>query len=96
MRCRQMQATLLDLFTREPATAEQHRHLETCGRCAQQLQALRNTLDLLDEWRAPREVSPFFMSRLRVHMREQASAPLLSYRRFGAWALAACFALGYS
>lgn len=89
-----MQATLLDLVTGEHATVEQYRHLEICARCARRLQALRSTFDLLDEWRAPRDVSPFFMPRLLAHLRELSVAPLISHRRFAAWALGSCAVLG--
>jgi hypothetical protein len=56
----------------DPAVAE---HVRQCPACAQELESLRQTMALLDEWKAP-EPSPYFLTRLGAHVREeQGKAP---------------------
>jgi hypothetical protein len=45
-------------------------HLQTCAGCAEKLEEFRQTMTLLDEWRAP-EPSPYFDVRLQAHLREE-------------------------
>src|SRR5262249_20144022 len=45
-------------------------HVRECGACAQELESLRKTMNLLDEWEAP-EPSPYFLTRLRAHVKEE-------------------------
>ena len=45
-------------------------HLATCAACAQEVAALRRTMDLMDEWQAPAP-SPYFSARLHTRMREE-------------------------
>ena len=54
--------------------ASVNEHLRACASCAEELESIRKTMALLDEWRAP-EPSPYFDSRLRARMREAAAAP---------------------
>ena len=49
-------------------------HLSACAKCAQELESMRRTMALLDEWQAP-EPSPYFDSRLRARVREAAAEP---------------------
>jgi hypothetical protein len=44
-------------------------HVRECANCAGELESLRKTMVLLDEWEAP-EPSPYFLTRLRAHVRE--------------------------
>jgi anti-sigma factor RsiW len=53
-------------------------HLESCPACATELTSLRRTMTLLEEWQTP-EPSPYFNTRLRARLREQAAAPAASW-----------------
>ncbi len=53
-------------------TADEGKHLESCGACAAELKALRSTMAVLDEWQVP-EPSPYFDVRLQARLREQMS-----------------------
>src|SRR5271167_1412237 len=54
------------------ASPDVQEHLRNCATCAHELASLRQTMALLDEWRAP-QPSPYFSSRLRARVREEAS-----------------------
>jgi anti-sigma factor RsiW len=56
----------------DAATPEVNDHLQTCAGCAGKLNEFRQTMALLDEWRAP-EPSPYFEVRLRARLREEAA-----------------------
>ncbi len=49
-------------------------HLRTCSTCAERLRGMQRTMALLDEWTAPNP-SPYFDSRLRARLREEAARP---------------------
>jgi hypothetical protein len=72
-RCQNELATLL-LDPANPAAAAVQAHVNDCATCAAELNALRATMGLLDEWRAP-EPSPFFDTRLHARLREEDAAP---------------------
>ena len=55
-------------------TAEESKHVESCGGCAEQMKAIRQTMAVLDEWQAP-EPSPYFDVRLRARLREEMAKP---------------------
>src|SRR5512146_2009920 len=55
------------------ASAETQVHLRECPQCATQLENLRRTLALLEEWQAP-EPSPYFDTRLNARLREEMAA----------------------
>jgi hypothetical protein len=55
-------------------TADEGKHLESCGTCAEELKAMRATMALLDEWQAP-EPSPYFDTRLQARLREEMAKP---------------------
>src|ERR1017187_6691226 len=55
-------------------TADESKHLESCGTCAEELKAMRATMALLDEWQAP-EPSPYFDTRLQARLREEMARP---------------------
>ena len=92
MNCERFRDQMLDAL-QGTTPAELEEHARACGACAQKLAALKQTAALLEEWPAP-EVSPYFDSRLRARLREQATAPV------GWWAwlrkpvLAAALTLG--
>jgi anti-sigma factor RsiW len=49
-------------------------HLASCGACARKLEEFRQTMALLDEWKAP-EPSPYFDVRLQARLREEMAKP---------------------
>jgi anti-sigma factor RsiW len=97
MNCNQVRDHMLDLNrTAGALPAEAEAHVRACPDCAGELAALRRTMSLLDEWKAP-EVSPYFDSRLAARLREEAARPrgLLGWLeiRWQPAALAAALAL---
>ncbi|HZQ94375.1 MAG TPA: hypothetical protein VFA67_05150 [Candidatus Sulfotelmatobacter sp.] len=75
MKCEEIRERMLDLAAGlgEPTAAESH-HLASCGSCAAQWKAMRETMTLLDEWQVP-EPSPFFDVRLQARLREEMAQP---------------------
>jgi anti-sigma factor RsiW len=71
MNCKEFHDQLLDLAS-GTAAPEAQAHAVACSACAAQLASLRQTMSLLDEWSAPADVSPYFMTRLRARVREEA------------------------
>src|SRR3981081_4940558 len=63
------------------ATAEQKSHLADCAACGAKLEEIRQSMALLDEWRAP-EPSPYFDVRLQAHLREEMSKPQTGWRQW--------------
>ena len=59
--------------------ADETKHLETCALCAENFQAMRATMALLDEWQTP-EPSPFFDVRLQARLREEIARPQAGWR----------------
>lgn len=55
-------------------TPEIGRHLAGCGACTGKMEEFRQTLALLDEWKAP-EPSPYFDVRLQARLREEMAKP---------------------
>ena len=84
MNCREFQQELLDLAAGQPAAGEAQLHLASCAACAAELSSFRQTMAVLDEWTAPADTSPYFMTRLRARLREEqehAPAGWLSWFR---------------
>jgi anti-sigma factor RsiW len=78
MNCKDVRENLIELLAEtspvaghraDPAVTE---HVRQCPACAQELESLRKTMSLLDEWKAP-EPSPYFLTRLGAHVREEQS-----------------------
>jgi hypothetical protein len=63
------------------ATADDGKHLETCGACAEELKAMRATMALLDEWQIP-EPSPYFDVRFQARLREEMAKPAASWLHY--------------
>ncbi len=78
MTCKDAHEYLLDAAQGSAADPGLEEHLCSCASCAQQLQSLRQTMTLLDEWEAP-EPSPYFDSRLHARVREVAAAAAPSW-----------------
>ncbi len=55
-------------------TPEISGHLAGCSACAGKMSEFRETMALLDEWRAP-EPSPYFDVRLQARLREEMTRP---------------------
>lgn len=91
MNCERFRELMLDAL-QGPAAAELEQHVRACSACAQELAALRQTSALLDEWPAP-EASPYFDSRLRARLREEAAVPTGWWARLQRPALAVSLTL---
>ena len=95
MNCKDVRAHFFDLLSGEPVPAHVAGHVPSCPECARELESLRSTLAMLDEWKAPSDVSPYFMTRLMARVREESPAPRPNW--FFAWvrkpALAASLAV---
>ncbi len=63
------------------ATADQKQHLAGCAACGAKLEEIRQSMALLDEWRAP-EPSPYFDVRLQAHLREELNKPQTGWRQW--------------
>src|SRR4051794_26709503 len=77
MNCNNVRENFFDVLAGEQAAPEVLAHLRQCNACTQELEGLRGTMALLDEdeWEVP-EPSPYFLTRLRAHVREeQQKAP---------------------
>jgi hypothetical protein len=75
MKCNEIHDWMPDVAAgfSEP-TADESKHLESCGACAQQLKEMRATMTLLDGWQAP-EPSPYFDVRFQARLREEMAMP---------------------
>jgi len=75
MKCENIREEMMETLLSGPeaASPEVQEHLQSCAACAQELASFRQTMALLDEWQAP-EPSPYFSSRLRARVREEAAA----------------------
>lgn len=75
MKCDELREKMPDVAAglSEP-TADESSHLASCNACAEQLNAMRSTMALLDEWQAP-EPSQYFDVRLQARLREEMAKP---------------------
>jgi hypothetical protein len=75
MRCEEIREMMPDLASGLMGmTPEIGGHLAGCGVCAGKMEEVRQTMALLDEWRAP-EPSPYFDVRLQARLREEIAKP---------------------
>lgn len=100
MKCGKYREEMMEAVLSGPelATSAVSQHLAECAECAQEVASLRETMNLLDEWRAP-EPSPYFSVRLKARLREEQAehkAGWLAWLRRPAvvTAAAALFAVG--
>src|SRR5262245_59493286 len=74
MNCKDVRENLIELLAEAPdappADPKIAEHVRQCNDCAHELDALRQTMALMDEWEAP-EPSPYFLVRLNAHVREE-------------------------
>lgn len=75
MKCEEIREMMPDLASGMVGiTPEISGHLAGCGACAGKMEEFRQTMALLDEWRAP-EPSPYFDVRLQARLREEMAKP---------------------
>src|SRR5512147_448589 len=72
MQCTEIREHLFDLMVGEAVTPEVKAHFAACPACSSELDSMNKTMALLDEWKAPEDTSPYFMTRLRARVREEA------------------------
>jgi hypothetical protein len=70
MNCNEVRENLIELLAEGYGDPAVTAHVRQCGTCTQELESLRKTMALLDEWEAP-EPSPYFLTRLRAHVKEE-------------------------
>ena len=71
MKCNEIRELMPDLAAGFSAvTPEINEHLKGCGECEAKLNAFRQTMAMLDEWKAP-EPSPYFDTRFQARLREE-------------------------
>ena len=83
MTCNDVRENLIELLTDGPADPKVTAHVGQCSACTEELALMRKTMALLDEWEAP-EPSPYFLTRLRAHVkeeREKAPASMFGWLR---------------
>jgi anti-sigma factor RsiW len=83
MNCKDVRENLIELLTDGPADPQVTAHVGQCSACTEELASMRKTMALLDEWEAP-EPSPYFLTRLRAHVkeeREKAPASMFGWLR---------------
>ncbi len=97
MQCNEFRDHLLDLAIGAAISADVQEHARSCQACASEVTSLQRTMSLLDEWQAPQDTSPYFMTRLRARIREEAerapTAGWLSWFRKPALALSTAILL---
>jgi hypothetical protein len=75
MNCRDVREQLLEVAVEGgPASPEIQSHCSVCDPCALELQQMKRTMALLDEWQAP-EPSPYFDVKLQARLREEQQKP---------------------
>ena len=70
MNCNDVRENLIELLTNGPADPQVKAHVSQCSACTEELGSMRKTMALLDEWESP-EPSPYFLTRLRAHVKEE-------------------------
>jgi hypothetical protein len=75
MKCDEVRELMPDLAAGlAEETPQVSEHLVSCRMCAGKLEEFRQTMALLDEWKAP-ELSPYFDVRLQARLREEMAKP---------------------
>jgi hypothetical protein len=75
MRCEEIREIMPDVAAGVTGiTPEMNGHLAGCGACSGKMEEFRQTMALLDEWKAP-EPSPYFDVRLQARLREEMAKP---------------------
>lgn len=75
MKCEEIRESMPDLASGlMEVTPQIGEHLSGCGACTGKMEEFRQTMALLDEWKAP-EPSPYFDVRLQARLREEMAKP---------------------
>jgi anti-sigma factor RsiW len=76
MMCEKFRDELMEVVLSGPeaASPEMREHLRSCVSCTSEVISFQQTMGVLDEWQAP-EASPYFSTRLRAQLREEALVP---------------------
>ncbi|MGB8581637.1 MAG: hypothetical protein WCD47_12505 [Candidatus Sulfotelmatobacter sp.] len=75
MKCVEIREVMPDLASGlMETTPEISNHLAGCGACTGKMEEFRQTMALLEEWKAP-EPSPYFDMRLQARLREEMAKP---------------------
>jgi anti-sigma factor RsiW len=76
MNCNEVRENLIVLLAEGHSDPAVTAHVRDCSACAQEMESFRKTMALMDEWEAP-EPSPYFLTRLRAHVKdEKEKAPV--------------------
>ncbi len=85
MSCEKMQEMMPDVAAgKASASPELASHLKACAECERTLDAMRETMALLDEWKAP-EPSAYFDTRLQARLREERAKPVSVWSNVFGW-----------
>jgi len=82
MNCNDVRENLIELISGGPADPQVTAHVSQCSHCTAELNSLRSTMAVLDEWEVP-EPSPYFLTRMRAHLKEEREKAPVS--RWVAW-----------
>jgi hypothetical protein len=72
MQCNDYKEQVFEVVTGD-AGPEVKAHFTSCRNCASELETMRKTMALLDDWKAPQDTSPYFMTRLMARVRDEAA-----------------------
>jgi predicted anti-sigma-YlaC factor YlaD len=79
MTCNDIRELMPDLAAGlSAATPEMDEHILSCSECERTLNAMRQTMTVLDEWQVP-EPSPYFDVRLHARLREEMARRPVSW-----------------
>lgn len=70
MNCNEVRENLIVLLAEGRTDTAVSAHVRECSACAGEMESFRKTMALMDEWEAP-EPSPYFLARLRAHVKEE-------------------------
>jgi anti-sigma factor RsiW len=70
MNCNEVRENLIVLLAEGHTDPAVTAHVRQCSACAEEMESFRKTMALMDEWEAP-EPSPYFLTRLRAHVKEE-------------------------
>jgi hypothetical protein len=70
MNCNEVRENLVVLLAEGHTDPAVTAHVRECSACAQEMESFRKTMALMDEWEAP-EPSPYFLTRLRAHVKDE-------------------------
>jgi len=94
MQCTEYKEQVFEVITGD-AGPEVKAHFATCAACGSELESMRKTMALMDEWKAPEDTSPYFMTRLMARVRDEA-ANSTEQRGWLTWFRRPAFALSFA